>query len=835
MFCVKNAAKKTAQSARKQVKELMMKQRFTLFDLSGTPKGYYEADLNPVHVEETITELPKHHIIVVDRSGSMCYDMKDLKASLKKILALHEYIDENMLISLISYSSTGDATLHFKAIPVSQVDTAEIDRLRATFLTCVSQALEIADGIIQQDHLTGVTLHSDGYANDPSYYAEKRAIADLCCRIGGKNTFINTIAYRPDSDFQMLSWIANRASGRCVQANTIKDLYDSIMETFATLKCGSSAALEFEMNGADYVMCVCPQKKLVMGNPSKIKVRSVDPDAEYTTISMAEITKSEYDRSLASENQNGLAIYSYMRCMLAEGNINMAKYLLASTGNKTLFDKHWRACTSAQLAAFTADIEELLWDPQWILSHDILPDPVCIDDSVTVLDVLQRLDRDRDKFMVNVFQLEKNYKRRSIRRLKGVRKEDGSIEEPWLDLAYTGEPGMAVLGSLDISTTTASVAMNLTRSCQLVKRGSNEAVTRVAGVGVDQLTSYNNYTIVSDGVLNVSQIPVVINDCTLFTWLANLGILKTANGQNDARVFDFRSTYVIDLSSLPITKLSVNVGGVAETFRKMAIAKIIASVADATTGEVSDRFTTEQVEELKKHYLSKNMYINFPTTNEYADLDAAIKSGMVDVITEFKMKWGCDQILGLDSFRSANQFLTRYYKPDRKVNGKITCALLTDPNLGWELKQLSARSKETPADVFQKQVFDFLLLQTLLDTAGVLQVAQEAGASKLYELYSNPENHNFDQELEEALVEAARVMTRYAEQLYVQNVFPVSLFIGATGMVPDDWNVKGMSAEDLQKEWKDCSISKKDQDGMFFLKDDVVFGVSANSKYVSSR
>jgi len=347
---------------------------------------------------------------------------------------------------------------------------------------------------------------------------------------------------------------------------------------------------------------------------------------------------------------------------------------------------------------------------------------------------------------------------------------------------------------------------------------------------------YNNYTVISDGVLNVTKIPVTISDKVLFEKLQAIGVLKTADGRHDPKgAFDFRDTYLIDLSKLPITKLNVDAANVADVFREMAVAKIVASVADSTTKEISDRFTSEQVAELKEHYLSKNLYLNFPTTTEYADLDAAIKSGMVDVITEFKMKWGTDQILGLDSFRSANEFLARYYQPDSKVDGKVTCALLTKPDIGWEPKKLSFRSKETPADVFQKQAFDFLLLQTTTDAVGVLEVAKKAGATKLYEMYKNPQDHNFDTELEEALVEAARVMTRYAQKLYVKNVFPVVLFIGATGMVPDEWDVRGMSADDLQKEWEECNISKKDKDGMFFLKDGVVFGVSANNKYVSTR
>src|SRR4051812_13789159 len=150
--------------------------RFVLYTPLGKERPSYEVRRAEIErpAEPVGEKSVAHSILVIDRSGSMSPYMQDLKDTLVKILTLEEYRNFNLLVTLISYSGSGDLTVHFQRSPIAEImgrdskQIAEIRKIRATALTCVSQALKLADSLVRADELTAITLHSDGYANDPS-------------------------------------------------------------------------------------------------------------------------------------------------------------------------------------------------------------------------------------------------------------------------------------------------------------------------------------------------------------------------------------------------------------------------------------------------------------------------------------------------------------------------------------------------------------------------------------------------------------------------------------------------------------------------------------------
>ena len=51
----------------------------------------------------------------------MSYDIQALKETLIKLLTLDEYINFQLVVTLISYSSKGDVTCHFQRISIQEV------------------------------------------------------------------------------------------------------------------------------------------------------------------------------------------------------------------------------------------------------------------------------------------------------------------------------------------------------------------------------------------------------------------------------------------------------------------------------------------------------------------------------------------------------------------------------------------------------------------------------------------------------------------------------------------------------------------------------------------
>ena len=71
-----------------------------------------------------------------------------------------------------------------------------------------------AETLINDAEVTAITLHSDGYANDPSPYTEGQQLQAAAKDISKHpNVFCNTVAYRSCCDFNLLSSVANQLSG----------------------------------------------------------------------------------------------------------------------------------------------------------------------------------------------------------------------------------------------------------------------------------------------------------------------------------------------------------------------------------------------------------------------------------------------------------------------------------------------------------------------------------------------------------------------------------------------------------------------------------------------
>ena len=155
--------------------------KFALYDFAGKARAHYLVD--EIEVPKPVLEpTVSHHIVVVDRSGSMYGVMDSTKSMVEKVMTVEEFQSSGLLLTLISYSSKGDFTVHFARTPVSEVldpakpHVAAIRNIRATCLTSVSGALTEALNHIVDTETTAVSIHTDGYFNDSSPAAEAQAV-----------------------------------------------------------------------------------------------------------------------------------------------------------------------------------------------------------------------------------------------------------------------------------------------------------------------------------------------------------------------------------------------------------------------------------------------------------------------------------------------------------------------------------------------------------------------------------------------------------------------------------------------------------------------------------
>jgi Mg-chelatase subunit ChlD len=817
--------------------------RFVLYNLAGEPKAYYRVDRQRLSEKQgnsksEAVEAIAHSIIAIDRSGSMYHDITPLKETLIKLLTLEEYSHSQLVITLISYSSQGNLIAHFQRVPIQEVMKLnssylqEIQNIQVSGATCISQALQLATELVQPDELTAITLHSDGYANHPNVRSEVETLEHICQNLNQSNVFLNTIAYSASSDFKLLSRLANLVSGTCVQAKSVKQVYDALYNTSKLLGEAIAEAIEEPLfKEYDYQIFLSHSAHKLNGNAGKLKILGLKKDDDGIFYKYQKLTQTEFQQLTDIPLiQTDESVFAFAKAQLIDGNLNLAKYALVSTFDATLSQRHGKAITNSQLVEFSQALDQAIYQPQTLAEHQILSE-VPINKNLPILDLIQLFESHKEQIILNLKHLQDHYQRRGIKRIPGQRDADGNLVKPWLKTEYVDSGDYVQMGSFDINRNTATINLLITRLVKLVKAEDETPITEVAGILLSELKSYNNYTLIGDGVLNVESLRVKFSNPKVFK------VFKEQNLLANADAFDGNREYEIDLTSLPIVPMAADYTQVQGVFSRLAILRVLSSLFSAHLKEVSDTYTADQLEALKEHYLSKNLYLNFPTTTEYSDLEEAINTGKVDSRVSYKIELGNCEILNLSQLHSANKFLDRFYEVyDQQTGEKLdkpTFDQTLDNAVVFGHKTLSKRTKVTQVDDLMKPIFDEFL--GLEKNGSLTELLNELGASDIVNLLEKKwQGETVETELfVEALSRGLTKVNQALETLYREKISPLVFYIGATGLIPDELEAVAYTADELAAKSGDLKFSKSEKEGLFFEVGDLIVSVYPKTEYYS--
>jgi hypothetical protein len=574
----------------------------------------------------------------------------------------------------------------------------------------------------------------------------------------------------------------------------------------------------------------------INGTSGTLKICGLKVEDEAVIYKYKQITKEAYDRLDVPIVQNDESVYAFAKANLAEGNLNTAKYAIASTFDATLTERHAKALTNEQVADFAQDIDIALFYPNILQEHEIL-DRVKVNEKLSLLELIRILEEHRSSIILNLKHLQDNYQRKGVKRVQGCRDENGNLVKPWLTTEYINKGEYVGMGSFEINHNTATINMLVTRKVRLVKAEDKTPIIEVAGLLVNDLATFNNYTIVSDGEINVKSLKVKISNKKAFDALQEKGLLEQDGFP--ATAFDFRTEYTIQLESLPLVPFDGQYTSIDGLFYELATIKVLFSIIAAHLKEESDTFLPEQLEELKKYYLSKNLYINFPTTNEYIDINQALAEGILDSRVSYKIDIGSKDILNLSKLPSANKFLERMYQVYDKETGEIfqkpTFDLAFNENIAFTHKQLSARTKITTVDNFMKPIVDDFLG---LEKSGIVAaILLKVDADSLVRVLEDKWNDKAvkKEEMVAAMTGANAKLEAYVEQIYRDKISPLVFYIGSTGLLPDEMQSSAYSADALAAKYPNLQFSKDEQEGTFFEVGESIISVYAKTEYYTKK
>lgn len=668
-----------------------------------------------------------HHVLVVDRSGSMWGDIEKLKQSIEQALAVESFNDESVQTTLISFSSQGDVTLHWSKVPVGQVtDLAKpyiniLRGIRATYLTGISQALDLALDQVDPKQTTGITLFTDGYANDPSPYQENKNL-DAFVRKASEHPglFFNAIGYRDWCDWPRMNSMTNALSGKTVKARSFKDVLDAMKDTQVLLSGAVCPAIVVDAPGDGRALVAVNrttgQVNMTWGN---LVLRGVGADDE---VDIYQVAKAEVTYNIPKGTKVIGKEEAYLFGALAIGytsssDIRSAKELLYASGNKTLWEEHQGAITPSSISVMVDDLQGWVKkgaNDGYEMGRNVRPEHNLFD----LAEVLNKLPEKSVGLAVDKFYAD--YRRRSIKRINGTRNEDGTITPANAEFIQNGR---VYIRGVKFNTSDASVQLETAASAQLKNAKTGEVIKEIAYVNLDDLKDYRSYTMVSSGERNVEIVPLEVY--TKQAWDALTPFLRPS----EARDFEPGKVAKIRLKKFKMEADETPTPDeiLASVGRRLHAAAAVKAYSAMQDKGAASPYTAEQVEALKEFHLTQALYFSPPMTNHYADKDEAVKNGEIDSFTRYKIFFGTVGVLSDKELKSGNAFVQRRYAV-KTANGEEVKKPTLDGYLAgdtYEAKPLSAKSKETAADVVMNEVFDEILLGARIDNAEITRRLKE--------------------------------------------------------------------------------------------------------------
>jgi hypothetical protein len=794
--------------------------KFATYDFRGNPRDHYVVDR--IDVPKPVLEpTVSHHIVVIDRSGSMWGVMEETKAMVEKVMVAEEFTSSKLLLTLISYSSKGDCTLHFARTPVAEVldpskpHVAAIRAIRATCLTSVSGALTEALNHVQSGETTCVSIHTDGYFNDASPGAEAKAVDKWvkAVQTSHPNVYANTIAYGSWSDFKMLDRISQSLSGKTVVAKSVKQVYEALHDTTSLLAGRVLPAIHVPGEDGAFLAFHNLTQKRVNASTTDFAVKGVGPDDETALYRFRKLSESTWKRRKGPAikvPEDYTPVYVLARSLLAAGRLNEAKFALIATMDSKLIALYYKALAATDLADLAVDLERRIAGD--FSDYVALPTPGLGFSGPSVLDVCSVLNGHLNDWTLDLDTFLAGYQRRGIARVDGKWVDEVFVPSDTC-LVATDDPRYVHVTGFELSNASASVNMTVVRPARLEKGGAS--VTRVGGRSLS-LSEIRSYTIIGDGEMNAATLPIRVAGKRLYAALTSIKAIPEAT-------FDPEQVHAIPIGEMAACPIGATFAFPDDAvFEHLVELTIERGILMAMLGgsPKADEWTPEQLAELKAHNLSASLNYNPPTTNPYRDLTNAVSAGEVDSRTSYSVTVGDRRMVSLKALYSANEYLARRFSvkvegadaDDLDKEGFLKKPKFTDlrnPKATVAPKQLSARTKLNAIDDLMMPIFDRFITGTGF---GGVNVKSDS----------------------ETLAELLDCVERDIEAVYERTLRPLAMFIGATGLVPDGWTVDVLDAEALKTRFPDIDVEKKQLEGTFLVSGSTIIGVFPEVAYFST-
>ena len=537
-----------------------------------------------------------NHIIVIDVSGSMYYDLPEIRKNLKnKISSL---VKENDTVSIIWFSGKNDAGILKEEVHVNSLKQLNdlndaIDRfLKPIGLTAFAKPLELTDDVIgriqlnNSESIFSLIFMSDGWNNDVSW----ESVINAVNKISPKLSSSIVVEYGFYADSRRLIEISDILGGEKISCSGFEEYDVVISKNFdKTLSGGKKTVVDVNDNYLyDFAFSISVDGSILMYNISENKI-IIGNDVKEIHFFSPNAIGIPSSNNFAIENDTVLyaAIYTLSERLYNDD----AEKIFYTLGDQHHYKMLVNAFGKQKLNAFKSAIKECIADQSKRYLDDngkhigrvqIQPVP---DDAYCLMNLIEDLGNtegclfypNHPDFIYNrigrkkisaATVLTKTEKKRlsEAKNLDELNKITAELAKNKVDIKFVNNNPNRGYSLTDLVWNESRANL----SVRIYIEG--EAILPKNKFKIDKVSSFkfNTFTLVKDGIVNVQELPVLFTP-ELHAILVKNGVGFTMDETiYNAKITDVKYglTMVIDLTSIPLINR-----GMVKTVSAMKLAK----------------------------------------------------------------------------------------------------------------------------------------------------------------------------------------------------------------------------------------------------------------------
>ncbi len=549
------------------IKNLKIDENFYLIE--NTINNTNENDIKP-----TPKLIPVNFIVNIDVSGSMSWDLSKIRLQLKN--KLPNLVKEGDTITLIWFSGNNQAGILKEEVEIKSVTNLQdlnnaIDRfLQPVGLTAFAKPLQLTKEAIERirknrpTSIFSLLFLTDGGNNDCSWSEVVKSLKSLESDLAS-STFIEYGLY---ADSKRLTEMAEAIGGEKLLANGF-DEYEPIFESKITKTLSASKKVTVDVDSSKYEFAFTINdlnEILVFGiNNNQILINdNIDKIYYFST------KKLSNDELVFNDvNNKSLAKIIYTSIyVLSDRTLNTdVEVMFNVLGDVYAFNMFNNSFGKQKLNAFKSFIKECTTDEDKRFIEGKKDKLVLDENTYCFLNLIDDLSKGEN----NLFYPDHddfNYKRIGTKKVQSSTKLNEELKNKIADIDNINELVELVdsikensVGELKFEYSEpgkgyplSDLVWNESRANLSVRVRYNGYVNLPANqFNIDKIDTfiYRTYTIVKDGILNVSKLPVSIDEETYNKLSVNNLIPEKAQLNKETTI------YTIDFSSLPIINRSM--------------------------------------------------------------------------------------------------------------------------------------------------------------------------------------------------------------------------------------------------------------------------------------